>query len=82
MNGPQSYPVYFLQIFKLDFEDGEDLEVGEGHLEHPLVLVQLLAQLVNVVQLGSGKDSTGLGANLIITFDTLRQISKLMPKHE
>ena len=65
INGPQSYPVYFLQIFKLDFEDGEDLEVGEGHLEHPLVLVQLLAQLVNVVQLGSGKDSMRFGANPI-----------------
>ena len=73
MNGPQSYPVYFLQIFKLDFEDGEDLEVGEGHLEHPLVLVQLLAQLVNVVQLGSGKDSVRLGANYMMAFYTLRQ---------
>ncbi len=45
------HPVNFFQIFEFDFEDGEDLQVGQRHLENPLVLVQLLAQLVYVVQL-------------------------------
>ena len=47
----KNYAIDFFQVFELDFQDSQDFELGQRHLENPLVLVQLLAQLVDVVQL-------------------------------
>lgn len=58
-----TYPINFFQIFKFDFENGQDFELGQRHLEHSLVVIQLLAQLVDVVQLRSSSKQFRLANN-------------------